>query len=76
MSRLYIYSKCQGNTGILEITSFQEVKDVYKRIKARVPRASIGVYGAKDFATLQRTHRNLTNYNLYKSLDEFIARIT
>ncbi|SHF25985.1 hypothetical protein [Desulforamulus putei] len=76
MSRLYLYSKCQGSTGLLEIASSQEVKDAYKRIKASVPGASIGVYGAKDFATLRRTHRNLTNYSIYHSVDEFISKIT
>lgn len=75
MSSIFLYSNYKDNTLMLELSSSQEVKNVFKRIKASMPKASIGVYGAKDFATLQRTHRNLTNYHLYKNVDDFIARI-
>ncbi|WP_003539893.1 hypothetical protein [Desulfotomaculum nigrificans] len=75
MSSIFLYSKYKDNTLMLELSSSQEVKNVFKRIKASMPKASIGVYGARDFATLQRTHRNLTKYCLYKNVDDFIARI-
>ena len=76
MSKMYLYTGSYGNIKILEISSSQPVKDIYKTIKARVPKASIGIYGARDFETLQRTQRNLGNFNLYKSVEEFIAKIT
>ncbi|MBM7854968.1 hypothetical protein JOC37_001348 [Desulfohalotomaculum tongense] len=77
MSKLYIYSRSKHveDTEILEISTPKEVREVFKIIKTRVPKASIGVYGAKDFATLQRTHRNQNRFSLYKTVDEFIDRL-
>lgn len=76
MSSIFLYSNSKGNTLMLELSSSQEVKNVFKRIKASIPKASIGVYGARDFATLQRTHRNLTNYRLYKNVEDFMDKLT
>ena len=76
MSKMFLYTGSYGNMKILEISSSQPVKDIYKTIKTRVPGASIGIYGARDFETLQRTQRNLGKFNLYKCVEEFIAEIT
>ena len=78
MSKLYIYSttgRIKAETDILELGSTIELKSVYKKIKASIPKASVGVYGAKDFDTLQRTHRNLGRCKLTKSVDKFMAQL-
>ena len=74
MCKFYIYSSSQtfNSSKILEVSSTEEAKFSFAKIKEIVPRASISVYGAKDIATLKRSHRNLGRCKVIHSIDEFV----
>lgn len=78
MCKFYIYSTNRHdiNTDILELSTSNEAKLVFRRIKQSSPQASLGVVGAKDITTFRRTHRNLGKHQIFRSPEEFIEKIT
>jgi hypothetical protein len=75
MSKVYfsVTIKTQGKSKILEL-SYHQAKDIYRKIKASYPDASIGVFGAKDLETFRRTQRSLAAYPVTKSITEFLEQ--
>lgn len=76
MSKVFLASGRRGRvTQILE-TSPDVAKETFVRIKAKDPKSSIAVYGAKDIDTLKRTQPTLAVAKVTKSVDDFIVHVT
>jgi hypothetical protein len=77
MSKVYICSRDRYKRviGVLEVPTSGAAKEAYDRIKSVIPDVSIGVYGARDLATLRRTQRTLDTSKVFKNLPEFIDKI-
>jgi hypothetical protein len=76
MSKVYLASGRRGRvTRILEATP-DMAKETFVRIKARDPKSSIAVFGAKDIDTLKRTQPTLSVAKVIRSVDDFIVHIT
>jgi hypothetical protein len=77
LSKVYICSRDRYKRviGVLEVPTTVAAKEAYDRIKASIPDVSIGVYGARDLATLRRTQRTLDTSKVFKTLPEFIEQI-
>lgn len=74
MSKSYICStsRIDRTTRVIEVPTAQIARDMFKEIKSAHPKVSLGVYGAKDFATLKRTQRNLKEVQLVTRISELI----
>lgn len=78
MCKFYIYSTNRHdiNTDILELSTSNEAKLVFRRIKQSSPQASLGVVGAKDITTFRRHIVIWESIKFFRSPDEFIEKIT
>ncbi|WP_273837302.1 hypothetical protein [Guptibacillus sedimenti] len=78
MGKMYLYSKGsdpEGPIKILEVSSSVQAKAAFRELK-QLPGVSIGVFGARDMATLRRTQRTLDTSNVFKDLYDFSRSIT
>lgn len=78
MGKMYLYSKGSSPEGpikILEVSSSVQAKAAFHQLK-QIPGVSIGVFGARDMATLRRTQRALDTSNVFKDLHDFSKSIT
>lgn len=74
MSKVYICSTSRRDRSrrVLEVPTSEVARDVFQHIKRTMPGISIGVYGAKDFPTLQRTQRTLKGVKVITDIPEFM----
>lgn len=73
MSKVFLVGGRHGRmTRVLEVDTTTEAKSAYSKIKARAPRSSVSIFGAKDVNTLVRTQPNLGSIKVTKSEDEFL----
>lgn len=76
MGKTYISStrKSDNSVRLLEV-SVAQASDIYKRIKREAPKASLGLYGAPDIATLHRTQAHLQGSSVFDSVEDFLHAI-
>jgi hypothetical protein len=78
MSKVYItvgISKKRSKSVVLELEGIDAAKSLYKKIQENLPGVSVGVYGARDAATLRRSHRNLKPTIITNNIPEFIKQL-
>lgn len=74
MSKVIVFSTKNGKKFAVKVVP-QKAKTVYSTIKRDLPGVSVGVYGARDLATLKRSQRTLKPENISDSVPELVSKV-